>query len=166
LTLEFGGLVPFLQLVLGVLLILFGRQLVKFGAFVAAGSVGAYLVWRFLGSELSGLLAMAVLLLGFAAFGLLGLVLLRVGVGVTAGVLAYLIVSSLGLQWFYALVISLLAFSLALLWHAQTLALLTAMIGGLLVHNGLSWLPIDQGLVVMIVAGLVALGLWFQIRVR
>ncbi len=148
------------------LLILFGRQLVKFGAFVAAGSVGAYLVWRFLGSELSGLLVMAVLLLGFAAFGLLGLVLLRAGVGVTAGVLAYLIVSSLGLQWFYALVISLLAFSLALLWHAQTLALLTAMIGGLLVHNGLSWLPIDQGLVVMIVAGLVALGLWFQIRVR
>ncbi len=165
-TLEFGGLVPFLQLVLGVLLILFGRQLVKFGAFVAAGSVGAYLVWRFLGGGLSGLLAMAVLLLGFAAFGLLGLVLLRVGVGVTAGVLAYLIVSSLGLQWFHALVVSLLAFSLALLWHAQTLALLTAMIGGFLVHNGLSWLPIDQGLVVMIVAGLVALGLWFQIRVR
>jgi hypothetical protein len=55
---------------------------------------------------------------------------------------------------------------LALLWHTQALALLTAMIGGLLVHRGLSWLPLDQGLVVMIVAGLVALGLRLQLRRR
>jgi hypothetical protein len=163
---ELEVLLPFFQLVIGMLLILFGRQLVKFGAFVAAGSVGAYLVWRFLGNELSGLLAMVVLFLGFAAFGVLGLALLRVGVGLAAGALTYLIASSLGLHWFYALVFSLLALALALLWHTQTLALLTAMIGGLLVQRGLSWLPLDQGLVVMIVAGLVALGLKFQLRRR
>jgi hypothetical protein len=163
---ELEALLPFSQLVLGMLLILFGRQLVKFGAFVAAGSVGAYLVWRFLGNELSGLLATVVLILGFVAFGLLGLVLLRIGIGMAAGALTYLIASSLGLPWFYALVLSLLALALALLWHAQALALLTAMIGGLLVHGGLSWLPLDQGLVVMIVAGLVALGLRLQLRRR
>jgi len=163
---ELETLLPFFQLVLGMLLILFGRQLVRFGAFVAAGSVGAYLVWRFLGNELSGLLAMVLLILGFAAFGLLGLILLRVGIGVAAGALTYLIASSLGLHWFYALVLSLLALALALLWHTQALALLTAMIGGLLVQRGLSWLPLDQGLVVMIVAGLVALGLRFQLQRR
>jgi hypothetical protein len=163
---ELEALLPFFQLVLGMLLILFGRQLVRFGALVAAGSVGAYLVWRFLGNELSGLLATVGLILGFVAFGLLGLVLLRVGIGVAAGALTYLIVSSLGLHWFYALVLSLHALALALLWHTQALALLTAMIGGLLVHRGLSWLPLDQGLVVMIVAGLVALGLRLQLRRR
>lgn len=163
---EFGGLASFLQLVLGILLILFGRQLVKFGAFVAAGSVGAYIVWRFLGSELGGLLVVAVVILGFVAFGLLGLVLLRLGVGVAAGALTYLVASSLGLHWFYALAASLLVVALALLWHNQALTLLTAMIGGLLVQRGLSWLSLDQGLVVMMVAGLVALGLWFQQRRR
>jgi MFS family permease len=163
---ELEALLPFFQLVLGMLLILFGRQLVRFGALVAAGSVGAYLVWRFLGNELSGLLVTVVLILGFAAFGLLGLVLLRIGIGIAAGALIYLIASSLGLHWFYALVLSLLALALALLWHTQALALLTAMIGGLLVHRGLSWLPLDQGLVVMIVAGLVALGLRLQLRRR
>ncbi len=165
-TVEFGGLASFLQLVLGILLILFGRQLVKFGAFVATGSVGAYLVWRFLGDGLSGLLVVVVVILGFAAFGLLGLVLLRVGVGVAAGALTYLIASSLGLQWFYVLAASLLVVALAILWHTQALTLLTAMIGGLLVQRGLSWPSLDQGLVVMIVAGLVALGLMFQHRRR
>jgi hypothetical protein len=163
---ELEALLPLFQLVLGMLLILFGRQLVRFGAFVVAGSVGAYLVWRFLGNELGGLLVTVVLILGFVAFGLLGLVLLRIGIGIAAGALIYLIASSLGLHWFYALVLSLLALALALLWHTQALALLTAMIGGLLVHRGLSWLPLDQGLVVMIVAGLVALGLRLQLRRR
>jgi MFS family permease len=163
---ELEALLPFFQLVLGMLLILFGRQLVRFGALVAAGSVGAYLVWRFLGNELGGLLATVGLILGFVAVGLLGLVLLRIGIGIAAGALIYLIASSLSLHWFYALVLSLLALALALLWHTQALALLTAMIGGLLVHRGLSWLPLDQGLVVMIVAGLVALGLRLQLRRR
>ncbi len=157
---------PFLQLVLGVLLILVGRKLVKFGAFVAAGSIGAFLVWLLFGGGLSGLLAIAALILGFAAFGLLGLILLRVGVGVAAGALTYLIASGLGLQWFYALAASLLVVALALLWHTQTLTLLTVMVGGLLVQRGLSWLPLDQGLVVMAVAGLVAIGLMFQLRRR
>ena len=94
---ELEALLPFFQLVLGMLLILFGRQLVRFGAFVDAGSIGAYLVWRFLGNELGGLLVSVVLILGFAAFGLLGLVLLRIGIGISAGALTYLIVSSLGL---------------------------------------------------------------------
>jgi len=105
-------------------------------------------------------------ILGFVAFGLLGLVLLRLGVGVAAGALTYLVASSLGLHWFYALAASLLVVALALLWHNQALTLLTAMIGGLLVQRGLSWLSLDQGLVVMMVAGLVALGLWFQQRRR
>ncbi len=160
------ALIQIFQVVLGMLLILYGRQLAKFGAFVAAGSIGAYLVWRLLTDGLSGLLAVVAVIIGFVAFGLLGLALLRVGVGVAAGALTYLIASSLGVQWFYALAASLLAFALALLWHAQTLALITAMVGGLLVQRGLSWLPLDQGLVVMIVAGLVALGLTFQLRRR
>lgn len=159
-------LLPVAQLVLGLLLIFFGKDLVRFGAFVAAGSIGAYLVWSVAGRGLGEVLSLALLLLGFAVFGLLGLALLRIGVAVASGALTYLIASALGLQWFYALAASLVSVAVALLWHRQALAVLSVAVGGLLVQRGLSWLPIDPGLVVVIVVVLVALGLRVQIRQR
>ncbi|MEM0454907.1 MAG: hypothetical protein QXM81_03630, partial [Nitrososphaerota archaeon] len=66
-----------------------GRGLVRFGAFVAAGSIGAYLIWFLIGRSLGEVASLVLLVLGFVGFGLLGLLLLRVGVGVASGVLAY-----------------------------------------------------------------------------
>jgi len=166
LTVQLDQLLPLAQLLVGLLLILVGRGLVRFGAFVAAGSLGAYLIWFLIGRSLGEVASLALLVLGFVGFGLLGLLLLRVGVGVASGVLAYLIASGLGLHWFYALAASLVSLAVALLWHKQALAVLSVTVGALLVQRGLSWHQMDPGIVVMIVAALVALGLTVQLRPR
>ncbi len=140
-----------------------------------------YLVWRhlmsFIGAIIGGLFGFV---LGTAVGGpIIGLIvsmlcavvgsfvfmfLAEIGLGVVAGLFAYLVVYGLVEDVIMALIVGGFALGLTIAFIEQALGIVTATIGGLVVGLGLIWLDrIDMTFVVIIMMGVIVFGAAVQL---
>ncbi|MCS7095044.1 MAG: hypothetical protein NZ988_04465 [Thaumarchaeota archaeon] len=161
--LPFGALDLTLVL-LGLLLVLLGRKVLKLAAFLATGALGALLIRNLLLGRLSPFLLDVATLLSFVGLGLVGLLILRVGAGLATALIAYFITTSVGAGFAIALLVALMAFVVGFTFHDLLLAIASASVGGYLVYVGLLGLGAASQTAVLIAGALIAGGILLQSR--
>jgi hypothetical protein len=172
LTQLLNGLPPWplflVLLVISLLLIFAGRKVVKALAFLVVGligaSVGGSLGAQYL-SSLGWLGSLLGLLLGFFAGGLLGLFLVRVGIGLAVGYAAYLLTLDVVSSETAAFVVGVVFFVVGMVLYNKILTLVTAVAGGFLLYDALTFY-IDPGVAVVFAVLVTLFGLWMDLRHR
>ena len=148
---------------LSLVLIFAGSALVKVVAFIVVGLAGAtfggalaahFLApsWEFLG-----------ILLGFVLGGLVGVALIAIGIGFAAGYAAYLVTLDLALGQTAALLAGVIFFVVGLALSGKILSVGTAIVGGLILFNVLTYYGFGSPMATVIAAALTLFGLWVQL---
>jgi hypothetical protein len=157
-----------LLLIVSLLLIFFGRTVVRALAFLVIGLIGATiggaLAAQYLPSlgSLGGLFG---LVLGFIIGGFIGLMLVPVGIGLAVGYSAYLLTLDVVPNTTAAFVVALFFFIAGVFLYRKILTVVTAVAGGFLLFDALSFYVNPTAAAVL--AGLVTLvGLWLNFRHR
>jgi hypothetical protein len=155
-------------LVISLLLIFFGRAVVKVLAFLVVGLIGAslggMLAAQYL-TSLGSLGSLLGLLIGFVVGGLIGLLLVRVGIGLAVGYAAYLLTRDVVSITTAALVVGVIFFLAGVALYNKILTLVTAVAGGFLLYDALR-IYFDP-IIAAVLAALVTLaGLWLSFRRR
>ncbi|MGD0396585.1 MAG: hypothetical protein ABSB26_06710 [Nitrososphaerales archaeon] len=157
------------MLVVSLLLIFAGRKVVKALAFLVVGLIGASIGGEFAAHYLGSLGSFGTILgvlIGFVAGGLIGLLLVRVGIGLAVGYAAYLLTVDLVSSTIAAFVVGFVFFVVGWLLYNKILSLVTAVAGGFLLYDGLRLYGLDLT-VSMVLAVLVTLaGIWVNFRHR
>ena len=153
-------------LVVSLLLIFFGRKVVKALAFlivgVIVGSVGGTLAAHYLTSlgSLGGVLGFFI---GFLVGGLLGLLLVRVGIGLVVAYAAYLLTLDVVSNRIAAIVVGIVFFVVGVVLYNKIVTALTAIAGGLLLFVALTFY-VDPIIAAAVAVLATAAGLWYNFR--
>lgn len=129
-------------LVISLLLIFFGRSLVRALAFLVVGLIGATAGGMLVAEYLPSLGSLGVilgLLVGFILGGIIGLVLLPLGIGVAVGYAAYLLTLNLVGNTTAGLVVAIVFFAVGAVLYKKILMLVTAVAGGFLLYDALGF---------------------------
>jgi len=153
-------------LVVSLALIFAGGTLAKVVAFVVMGLVGAVLGGVVVAQYISPQWDLVGILFGFIIGGLLGVVLLPLGVGLVVGYSAYIIALGFGLSSTVALVAGILFFVIGLALSSKILIIITAVGGGFLLFNVLTYFGFDPLVSAFVATALTLVGLWVQMSSR
>ena len=157
------------MLVISLLLIFAGRKVVKVLAFLVVGLIGASIGGMFAAKYLTSLGIFGTILgvlIGFVAGGLIGLLLVRVGIGLAVGYGAYLLTVDFVSNTIVAFVVGFIFFVVGWLLYNKILSLVTAVAGGFLLYDALRLSNLNTTLS-MVLAVLVTLaGIWVNFRHR
>lgn len=158
----YGVWVDLALLVVSLALIFAGRTLIKVLAFLVVGFAGATLGALIGGSYLgfAGLLVGGVL--GFLLGGLLGHLLLPVGIGFALGLLAFTTAQAFTRSASLSLIVGLAFTVVGILLSNDILALISSVLGGLLLFNVLMSLGFPPVPAALLSAGLSIAGLILQ----
>lgn len=159
---EFLGIVALLLVVVGLFLAFAGRKawrhVMSFIGAVVGGLLG-YAIGTAVGGPLVGLMvSVLAAIVGSALF----IFLANVAIGLTAGMLAFIVAGALSGNTLVGLVAGLIAFVVTLVFIEAAIGVVTAVVGGLLVGIGVMWLGQDMLLVVATMLGSMVLGGSFQ----
>lgn len=154
-------------LILGVVLVFYGRKLVKILTFIIGGIVGAILIyeyvvpWLNIGEPFNYVLS----LLGFVISGVLAIALIHLLGSIIAGYLVYRFVYPYFQDWSIPLLIAVIAFAIVLVLFNKLLSIGTAVLGALLVSYAIN-IIISLGPIVslIIVIVLAIVGSYYQLR--
>ncbi len=153
-------------LIVSLLLIFYGRKIVKVLAFLIVGLIGAS-IGGMLGAQY--LTSIGVLgrflgiLIGFVAGGLIGLLLVSVGIGLIVGYAAYLLTIDLVSNSTAAFVVGFVFFIIGVVVYNKILTVVTAVAGGFLLYDALAFYinPTIAALLAIIVT---LVGVWHGLR--
>jgi len=155
-----------LLLVVSLLLIFYGRTVVRALAFLVVGLIGAS-IGGMLGAQYLTSLGSAGgvlgLLIGFFAGGLIGLMLVELGIALAVGYAAYLGTLSFVSSTTVALVVGIIFFIVGLVLYKKILTVVTAVGGGFLLYDALSFY-VDPTVATIVAVLVTLLGLWYNFR--
>ena len=155
-------------LVVSLLLIFFGRTVVRVLAFLVVGLIGAALGGMLMAEYLPGLGTLGSVfgvLVGFVLGGFVGLMLLALGIGLAIGYAAYLLAIDVVGNTTVALVAAVVFFILGAVLYKKILTVATAIAGGLLLFDALR-LYFDPTVAGVVAALVTLVGLWFNLARR
>lgn len=157
------------MLVVSLLLIFAGRKVVKALAFLIVGLMGASVGGEFAAHYLTSLGSLGTvlgLLIGFVAGGLIGLLLVRVGIGLVVGYAAYLLTVDVVSSTIVALVVGFVFFVVGWLLYNKILSLVTAVAGGFLLYDALRLYGLDPTVSAVLAVLVTLAGIWVAFRHR
>jgi len=158
-----------LMLVVSLLLIFAGRIVVKALAFLVVGLIGAS-IGGMLGAQYLTSLGSAGsilgVLIGFVAGGLIGLLLVRAGIGLAVGYAAYLLTLDIVSDATVAVVIGIIFFLIGVVLYNKILSLVTAVAGGFLLYDALRLYGLAPTVSTVLAAVVTLAGIWVQYRPR
>ncbi|MCS7133239.1 MAG: hypothetical protein NZ921_00360 [Candidatus Caldarchaeum sp.] len=161
---SFGPMAFVLLVVVALALIFFGRKLAKFLAFLAAGAATALLAATYLPQYVGQPLTPVVALVGFVVGGLIGLFVLRLGMGLAFGILGYNFAVGLGSDFIIGVVAGLALFIVGVFLSDKIISGITALLGGLLLVQLVTALGAPLLLSIPLAAVLVVAGFFVQTR--
>jgi hypothetical protein len=157
------------MLVVSLLLIFAGRIVVKALAFLVVGLIGAS-IGGMLGAQYLTSLGSAGsilgVLIGFVAGGLIGLLLVRAGIGLAVGYAAYLLTLDIVSDATVAVVIGIIFFLIGVVLYNKILSLVTAVAGGFLLYDALRLYGLAPTVSTVLAAVVTLAGIWVQYRPR
>jgi hypothetical protein len=153
-------------LVVSLALIFAGGTLAKVVAFIVVGLLGAVFGGVLVAQYISPQWDLLGVLLGFIIGGILGVTLLPMGVGLVVGYAAYIIALGFGLSSTVALVAGVIFFVVGLVLASKIIIFVTAVAGGFLLFNVLTYFGIDPLASTLVAGGLTLIGLWVQLATR
>jgi len=132
-----GTAFALILVVVSLLLMFYGRSVIKGLAFLVAGLAGAGAGVASGGILLGPIGAIVGAVVGFVVGGLLGLLLVHVGIGLALGYFGFLAVRELTQSFALALAVGIVLFVVGLIASSRLLELGTAAVGGFLLYNAL-----------------------------
>jgi len=158
-----GPLLPLILLVAALVLIFAGGTLAKVIAFIVVGLVGAVFGGALVAQYISPQWDLVGVLLGFVIGGLLGVALLSLGIGLVVGYAGYLLALDFGAGSLIALAAGVVFFIVGLVLARKILDIVTAIAGGFLLFNVLTYFGLGLTLSTLVAAALTLIGLWVQL---
>ena len=150
-------------LALSLVLIFAGKTLVKVVAFVVVGFAGAAFGANLAAQYLAPSWEIVGMLLGFVIGGMLGVALIALGIGFAVGYAAYQFALDFALGQTAALVAGVVFFVVGLALSNKILKVGTAVVGGLLLFNVLTYYGFGSAMATLVAAALTLAGLWVQL---
>jgi len=155
-------LIALVLLFVGLFLAFAGRRVWKHVMSFIGAVIGGLLGFAF-GAAVGGwLVGFIVGMLGAMVGSAVFIFLARVGLGVVAGLLAFIVVGALVENALLALVVGAIVFGLTFAYSEVAIGIVTAVVGGLLVGIGMLWMGIEMLLVVVAMFGTIVFGAAFQ----
>jgi hypothetical protein len=152
-------------LVISLLLIFFGRAVVRVLAFLVVGLIGAtaggMLVTHYL-PGLGTLGSLLGLLVGFIVGGLIGLLLVPLGIGLVVGYATYLLTLDVVSNKTAALVVAVVFLIIGALLYKKILTIVTAVAGGFLLFDALGFY-LSPTFAAAIAVVITVAGLWINL---
>ncbi len=145
-------------------LIFIGRKLIKILVFVVGGLAGASVVGIIGAPYLATTALLLAELVGFAVAGLLSLLLLPVGIGLALGFFGYGVAENILTNHLAAIAVGAALFVVGIALTGEILAILSVLLGSLLLYNALVNLGLQQSLATISVVAAALAGLWVQSR--
>jgi len=161
------SLLAIIFLILGLILVFYGRKLVKIVTFIVGGIVGAISIYEYIipWLKISEPFNYIIALLGFIISGVLAVALIHLLGAVIAGYLAYRFVNPYFQDWMLPLIIAVIAFVVVLILFNKLLSIGTAVLGGILVSYSIN-IFISLGIIVsfIIIIVLAIAGAYYQLK--
>ena len=161
------SLLAIVFIILGLILVFYGRKLVKIVTFIVGGIVGAILIYEYIipWLKISEPFNYIIALLGFIISGVLAITLIHLLGAVIAGYLAYRFVNPYFQDWMLPLVIAVIAFVVVLILFNKLLSIGTAVLGAILVSYSIN-IFISLGITVsfIIIIVLAIAGAYYQLK--
>ena len=157
------------MLVVSLLLIFAGKKVIKALAFLVVGLIGASVGGMFAAQYLTSLGTFGTILgvlIGFFAGGLIGLLLVRVGIGLAVGYAAYLLTADIVSSATVAVVVGIVFFMVGWLLYNKILPLVTAVAGGFLLYDALRLYGLEPTVSTVLAVLVTLVGVWVNFRHR
>ena len=151
--------------IIGVFLALVGRRIWKHVMSLIGAVIGGLLGFT-IGTAVGGpLIGIITGILGSMVGSAVFIFLARVGIGVVAGLLSFIVVAAVTGSALLALVAAVIAFALTFAYIEVAIGIVTAVVGGLLVGIGLLWLDMSMLVAVLALMAVMIFGAVFQMTV-
>lgn len=154
-------------LIMGLVLVFYGRKLVKIITFIVGGIVGAILIYEYLipWLNISEPLNYILALLGFIISGVLAIAIVHLLGAVIAGYLAYRLINPYFQDWILPLLLAIIAFAIVLVLFNKLLSIGTALLGAILVSYSINiFIPLGMIISLIIVVVLAVAGAYYQLK--
>jgi len=149
-------------LLIGLLLAFAGQRIWKHVMSLIGAVIGGLLGFT-IGTAVGGpLIGLITGILGSMVGSAVFIFLARLGIGVVAGLLSFIVVAALTGSALLALVAAVIAFALTFAYIEVAIGIVTAVVGGLLVGIGLLWFDMSMLVVVLALLAAMVLGAAFQ----
>ncbi|MEM1518076.1 MAG: hypothetical protein QXI52_03280 [Nitrososphaerota archaeon] len=154
---------PFM-LILGSILAFTGRRLIKLLVFFAGGLLGGAMAY-FLALDIFGeTWALIISIVGFVGIGLLCVAFIPIVFGISIGFLAYHAAGVFFENVLICIIVGVVAFVIGILLYNHVLSIITAIVGGSLILQGLVSLGIPTYTSIIVTFLLIIAGVVFQFR--
>jgi len=157
------------MLVVSLLLIFAGRKVIKALAFLVVGLIGSSIGGMFAAHYLTSLGSFGTVLgvlIGFVAGGLIGLLLVRVGIGLAVAYAAYLVTVDIVSSTVAAFVVGFVFFVVGWILYNKILSLVTALAGGFLLYDALRLYGLNPTISTILAVLVTLAGIWVNFRHR
>jgi len=157
------------MLVVSLLLIFAGRKVIKALAFLVVGLIGSSIGGMFAAHYLTSLGSFGTVLgvlIGFVAGGLIGLLLVRVGIGLAVAYAAYLVTVDIVSSTVAAFVVGFVFFVVGWILYNKILSLVTALAGGFLLYDALRLYGLNPTVSTILAVLVTLAGIWVNFRHR
>ena len=154
-------------LIMGLVLVFYGRKLVKIITFIVGGIVGAILIYEYVVPwlNISEPFTYILALLGFIISGVLAIAIVHLLGAVIAGYLAYRLINPYFQDWILSLLIAIIAFAIVLVLFNKLLSIGTAVLGAILVSHSINiFIPLGIIISLIIVVVLAVAGAYYQLK--
>ncbi len=154
-------------LIMGLVLVFYGRKLVKIITFIVGGIVGAILIYEYVipWLNISAPFNYILALLGFIISGVLAIAIVHLLGAVIAGYLAYRLINPYFQDWILPLLIAIIAFAIVLVLFNKLLSIGTAVLGAILVSYSINiFIPLGMVISLIIVVVLAVAGAYYQLK--
>ncbi len=164
---EIALLIAFAIMLVGVVLALAGRLVWRHVMSFIGGILGFLFGFTY-GTAVGGpIIGLVVGFLGAMIGSAVFVFLMQVGLGVVAGLLAYIVSSTVFDSMFIGIVFAGVAFVVTIVFVEQAIGVVTAIIGGLLVGIGMLWMELfDMMVIVLIMFAIMVFGAAVQITMH
>jgi MFS family permease len=148
--------------VIGLLLAFAGRKVWKHVMSLIGAVIGGLLGFT-IGTAVGGvLIGLVAGILGSMVGSAVFIFLARLGIGVVAGLLTFIVVADVTGSAVLAMVVAVVAFALTFAYIEVAIGIVTAVVGGLLVGIGLLWLNMEMLVAVLVLMAVIVFGAAFQ----
>jgi hypothetical protein len=154
---------PFM-LIIGTILAFAGRKLVKLLVFLAGGLLGGAMAYWLTLNMLGENMALIIAVVGFVGVGLLCVAFIPIIFGISLGFVAYYIADLLALNMLIGVIAGVAGFVLGIFLYNHVLSIVTGVVGGALILQGLVSLGIPTYISLLVAFLMMVVGTIFQLR--
>lgn len=154
---------PFM-LIIGTILAFAGRKLVKLLIFLAGGLLGGAMAYWLTLNTLGEDISLVIAVVGFVGVGLLCVAFIPIIFGISLGFVAYYIADLLAVNMLIGVIAGIAAFVLGIFLYNHVLSIVTGVVGGALILQGLVSLEIPTYISLLVAFLMMVAGTIFQVR--